>query len=498
MKNFLWLGLAGLLPLTFACSLVTEFNGPKDAVGDDAVEDDADAREDIETDDTPAACGNNVVDEGEDCDDGRNGDPDDGCTDECTFSCENAADCDDNEICNGDETCNLDTHTCGAGTPPPEGALCDEDPRSICIDEECRESVCGDGVVDYGGGEFCEPPNVGRCNENCQLRCTGPSDCNDNGLPCDGEEYCNSETELCDHQNVPPDGTVCGEDPRSICLDMTCRESLCGDSFTDPGNDEACDDGADGDDDDGCTDACAFTCQIATQAADCDDSLACTDDTCDESDHTCDHATSADTVVCRPAAGACDVAESCDGSATACPADAMVSSGTECRASTGACDAAETCDGSSAACPADSLLPVGAPCDDADACSMLDVCDGIGACAGTSTCTSSPITGTGTDTRLGICLTDADCDDAVGGAGCTTARPPNLKSSWTDWDTGVASPMTECTGYWAYTSPALTSGTEQCYAFYHDFTATWFYDGQGTPATCGADHCGRDACGYTP
>ena len=32
-------------------------------------------------------CGNDVVDSGEECDDGQNGDNDDGCRDDCTFSC---------------------------------------------------------------------------------------------------------------------------------------------------------------------------------------------------------------------------------------------------------------------------------------------------------------------------------------------------------------------------------------------------------------------------
>src|SRR5437870_2175660 len=39
--------------------------------------------------------------------------------------------------------------------------------------------------------------------------------------------------------------------------------------------------------------------------------------------------------VCRPAAGACDVAESCDGVSDACPADAK--SRVECRAKGGDC-----------------------------------------------------------------------------------------------------------------------------------------------------------------
>src|SRR5262249_33505800 len=47
--------------------------------------------------------------------------------------------------------------------------------------------------------------------------------------------------------------------------------------------------------------------------------------------------------VCRPAAGVCDVQETCSGSSGACPADGK--STAECRASGGVCDLAQNCDG---------------------------------------------------------------------------------------------------------------------------------------------------------
>jgi hypothetical protein len=64
--------------------------------------------------------------------------------------------------------------------------------------------------------------------------------------------------------------------------------------------------------------------------------------------------------VCRPAAGACDVAEVCDGVSTVCPPDAHVDAGAVCRAAAGACDAPESCDGVAAACPPDVGLDAGA------------------------------------------------------------------------------------------------------------------------------------------
>jgi len=58
-------------------------------------------------------------------------------------------------------------------------------------------------------------------------------------------------------------------------------------------------------------------------------------------------------VVCRAAAGGCDVAESCTGADVNCPPDAVEGAGTVCRASTAMCDPAEDCDGTSTVCPLD-------------------------------------------------------------------------------------------------------------------------------------------------
>jgi hypothetical protein len=74
---------------------------------------------------------------------------------------------------------------------------------------------------------------------------------------------------------------------------------------------------------------------------------------------------------CRPVAGACDVAESCDGVSDACPADQFLGVGVECRAAAGSCDVVEVCTGSSASCPAD----VGGADADADGvCDDEDIC----------------------------------------------------------------------------------------------------------------------------
>jgi hypothetical protein len=81
-------------------------------------------------------------------------------------------------------------------------------------------------------------------------------------------------------------------------------------------------------------------------------------------------------VICRPAAGDCDVAEACNGGTT-CPADALKPTGTECRAAAGPCDIAEQCSGAASACPADQLQPATVQCRPAtDACDPAELCTG--------------------------------------------------------------------------------------------------------------------------
>src|SRR5213076_1226356 len=102
-------------------------------------------------------------------------------------------------------------------------------------------------------------------------------------------------------------------------------------------------------------------------------------------------------VMCRAAAGQCDVAETCTGTSGACPVDGFASASTSCtgasqggvcdndaadhcsgtgnscvdvfraasytcRASAGQCDVAETCPGTSGACPAEGFASASTSC----------------------------------------------------------------------------------------------------------------------------------------
>jgi cysteine-rich repeat protein len=248
----------------------------EDVVGDDGVE--------IEI---PPGCGDGEVNGAEECDDGNDA-VGDGCEPDCTFTCHGDAECTDGDPCNGDETCSTDTHTCEAGGAREDGFVCENDPRSICLGGVCTVSACGDGFVDEGGGEFCEPALDERCSDECTYACTTDTDCPDDEEECNGREVCDTSTMTCSRRDAPAEGSPCDlEAPaRKICIEETCQESLCGDEFVDAGAEppEECDDGNDVDGD-GCDGDCAYSCHVH---ADCDDGEVCNgSETCNGGTHTC-------------------------------------------------------------------------------------------------------------------------------------------------------------------------------------------------------------------
>jgi hypothetical protein len=142
---------------------------------------------------------------------------------------------------------------------------------------------------------------------------------------------------------------------------------------------------------------------------------------------------------CRAAADVCDVAETCDGTATACPTDGFRPATDQCRASAGDCDVAELCSGTGAACPADALRPSTEVCRAA-----ADVCDAAENCSGSSaTCPTDAFSGPAVTCR------DATgaCDVAEGCSGTSAACPPDqlqLASFICRASTGLCDPEETC------------------------------------------------------
>lgn len=153
-----------------------------------------------------AVCGNGILEDGEDCDFGAANGPNSGCeAGTCTFSCSDAGACDDGDPCNGAETCdpvtvnNQTGKKCNPGTPEGDGTSCGT--GKICLGHVCATSRCGDGYVDKGAGETCEPPNTAGCDDKCHaITCgdgvrNGKEQCDDgNRTNLDGcDENCNFE-----------------------------------------------------------------------------------------------------------------------------------------------------------------------------------------------------------------------------------------------------------------------------------------------------------------
>ncbi|HTR54564.1 MAG TPA: DUF4215 domain-containing protein [Kofleriaceae bacterium] len=119
-----------------------------------------------------AMCGNGILEPGEQCDFGTGNGYGTGCEFNCRFSCSTSPDtCDDGNPCNGTESCGsvvvdgMTGQRCSVGTAEPDGTACFT--GRICLSSQCVASVCGDGYVDTGRGEQCEPPNTATCDSDC-------------------------------------------------------------------------------------------------------------------------------------------------------------------------------------------------------------------------------------------------------------------------------------------------------------------------------------------
>ncbi len=175
------------------------------------------------------------------------------------------------------------------------------------------------------------------------------------------------------------------------------------------------------------------TCSPATSGTTCRAAAGTCDvaETCNGTALTCPtDAFAAATTTCRAAAGTCDVAEKCTGTSAACPADGFVAAATVCRASAGTCDVAETCTGTSAACPTDTFAPATTTCRAA-----AGTCDAAEKCTGTSAaCPADGFLAAATVCRAaaGVCDVAETCSgssaacpaDTLAGA-TTVCRPAN-------------------------------------------------------------------------
>ena len=318
------------------------------------------------------------------------------------FVCRASTDeCDPQETCDGVDT------NCPGDLTTADGSACTDDGQG-CTDDICAAGVCTHPTQPAG------------------FVCRASTD------ECDPEETCDGIATACASDTFTADGTVCTDDGLP-CTNDACQSGVCSHPVSASGT--VCRASTDECDPAETCDGVASTCGSDVFTADgtvcTDDGLGCTDDTCQTG--VCSHPTQVTGFVCRASTDECDPQETCDGIATTCPADAFTADGATCtddgegctddicqtgvcshplelagfvcRASTDECDPEETCDGAATACPADAFTADGTACTaDADACTGDECSAGV--------CTHPDLTlpGDCCDPGTGVLTTIDDAD----------------------------------------------------------------------------------------
>jgi RHS repeat-associated protein len=167
--------------------------------------------------------------------------------------------------------------------------------------------------------------------------------------------------------------------------------------------------------------------------------------------------------VCRSAVTICDVPETCDGTTKACPTDQFASATTVCYASTGICDATETCTGTSSTCPVDTFAPATTICrPSAGGCDVAETCTGTSA-----VCPPDGLAAAGTVCRPA----ESVCDVAETCSGTTAACPTDTFAT-AGTTCGAGSPAPVCSGSTG-TCP-VSGGTSDILGF--EALADWAFD----------------------
>ncbi|MBI5499536.1 MAG: DUF4215 domain-containing protein [Deltaproteobacteria bacterium] len=335
-----------------------------------------------------SACGDGVPDavRGEQCDDG-NFVAADGCENDCSWSCEAAADCDDGDACNGAETCGATSHACGAGTPLPDGTSCTTagGVPGACRSATCTRTGCGNGVVD--AGEECDDGNVvpgDGCENDCLYSCHVAADCRelpDN--PCTSDTCsANTNGQHCVHA---PNTLPCNDGDPCTSVDACNGEGACAGVLIDADGDTYGPGAACGGD---CNDASAAVHPGATELCNA------TDDDCngvrdDGSGMTCVRAATRSCTATGPT-GPCVGTETCSDLCT--------------WGGTCVVGAAEVCNGADDDC--DGELDEGFPCILGSSSACVTAC----AVGGTRACGPGCVLGacTGTEVPCNDCDDDAD------------------------------------------------------------------------------------------
>ena len=291
-------------------------------------------------------------------------------------------DCDVAEVCDGTTAaCPSDalrpsTDVCRAST-----GACDTDERCDGMTPTCPAdarasagTTCRAAAGDCDSIEICDGASA-VCPSDA-LRTSG-SVCRAAASSCDVQEVCSGTSNTCPIDAFVSIGSACTAgfcNGMGMCLDSCTPGAACSTGNPCEVGRTDCSTGAPRCLPVGPGNAGAV-CRPA--AGPCD-----VDDTCSGTSTVCADARAPATVVCRAAAaGGCDRAEMCDGRGVTCPLDTFLPAATTCRAAVaGGCDVAETCSGTTAACPADRFAAASVVCRaSAGFCDVAETCSGTAA-----------------------------------------------------------------------------------------------------------------------
>ncbi|MBN2361243.1 MAG: lamin tail domain-containing protein [Deltaproteobacteria bacterium] len=293
--------------------------------------------------------------------------------------------------CDPAETCTGSSATCPTNALRPNGYACTADTNPCTLDQCNGTSALCQHPAGHAGTEcrasagVCDPAE--QCtgsSTSCPGDAKSTAQCHASAGECDPAEVCNGVDNDCPSDAKRPSGYACTADTNPCTLDQCNGTSaLCQHPAGNAGT--VCN---------ASTGECdpAETCTGSSTTCPTDalrpdgyactlDGNPCTLDQCNGTSALCQHPAGHAGTECRASAGVCDPAEVCDGSNTICPADAKHGSSTTCRDSAGECDPAEVCNGVDNNCPSDAKRPSGYGCtDDGNPCT-LDQCEGtLNAC----------------------------------------------------------------------------------------------------------------------
>ena len=307
------------------------------------------------------------------CDDGNP------CT---TDSCDPASGCtktvDDGKLCDADgDACTAADHCVGATCSPGKAVVCDNtNPCSKascnslsgkCVGKSVQDGVpCDDGTVCTQGdhcqtgecfGKIVSCDDNNPCTGNNCDKVTGCATTNLDGIACDDDNPC-TIGDLC-KVGLCAKGAAKACESGAACVAGTCdlTNGKCAYQNKVPG--APCDDGDACSENDGCT---GGVCQ--GKSLNCDDSNACTNDSCD-SKLGCVH--KANTSPCSDG-DACTQSDVCADSKCVSGAIKVCEDNVLCTA--------DTCNKTTGVCIFDATAMNGTPCDDGNGCTLGDNCKG--------------------------------------------------------------------------------------------------------------------------